>query len=374
MTIVFFSFEHRNYPLNHGFDHFFGFNGGGKHYLIHNAKAEEAFRKAMRIHAPDVLASYYVKRGPLYDDLSEEDQEGFATELFGERARQFMADCPENKPFFVQLSFNAVHDQTYHLPGDYLEKNGLKGHPNWDPSKQTFDDFVNETLLPEATEARDWYLGQLHYLDQELGRLLDFLEKRDLLKNTIIIYTSDNGGSLVNAANNLPLRGGKFTTYEGGIRVPFIISWPQHILKGTSSVPVSHLDLAPTLMTLTNTPTNTQFDGVDLTPLLTGQREHLEPRQLFWDVGRSWAVRDGKWKLRISSRAAMRNIYRDKDREYDPPGIYLHDLETDIGETINLVDDHPDVAARLTMQHRQWLQNVLTEPSQPQHSENPGNH
>ena len=124
--------DSRNFPLSHGFDELFGFSGGRKHYLYHDVKNEGAFQKLLA--AGGINTGYEgLQMQPFWVNADQKDQFGYSTELIGAAARDFI-DRHKDKPFFAQISFNAVHNFTHQLPKDYLEDHGLKGYPgDWDP-------------------------------------------------------------------------------------------------------------------------------------------------------------------------------------------------------------------------------------------------
>ncbi|VGO15089.1 Arylsulfatase [Pontiella desulfatans] len=337
----------RNFPLHHGFDYFYGFEGAAKHYLQHNAAAHESFQEKLLKYHPEKKGYPIVFNQPMQVNDSRKDQEGFSTELFGEQARKFMAQADE-KPFFVQLSFNAVHDQTYQLPPEYLKERGIKPIADWDPAMQDPNTFNDKALLPDCAEARDYLLGQLNFLDIEIGRILDFLDERGLRRNTLVVYVSDNGGSLANGSFNTPLAGGKFTLFEGGIRVPFIISQPGTVQQGmVCSNLVTSLDLLPTFASTAGVAAPELCDGLDLTPLLTGTDLSVGHQTLFWDVGQQFAVRAGDWKLRFSETTG-------RSRSPAGLGFQLTNLQDDPGEKQNRIEEEPEKAAELMKLYRHW--------------------
>jgi arylsulfatase A-like enzyme len=192
------------------------------------------------------------------------------------------------------------------------------------------------------------------YLDREIGRILDLLESMRLREKTMIIYTSDNGGSPSTWAINVPLSGFKYSLAEGGIRVPFIVNWPGHIPAGTYNAMISGLDIVPTIAAAVGAPPRGDWDGKNLLPLLQRKAPDEAHHWHVWDTGREWAVREGDWKLRV-------NIDPEKNeqtsRTYNiriPTGVQLYNLREDIGERVNLVDRHPDVVESLRTRYAHW--------------------
>ena len=325
----------RGFPLNHGFDYFYGFAGGTKHYLHHARK----FQKGK-----DLL-----HQGPMWVQRKQQDVEGFTTELFGEQARQFIRKNRANS-FYLHLSFNAVHNFTHQLPESYLKEKGLKGFADLDPSKENYWAWRARIGYPAHPEGRDYYLGQLTLLDRELGRVLQELKVQGIEKNTVIVFVSDNGGSLVTYANNGKLKGGKYTLFEGGIRVPMFVSLPARFRAGVAvdSV-VTTMDLFPTICNLTGARVPHDLDGVDLTPALA-EKGSLSERHVFWDTRAEQAVRKGRWKLLITKSTPNKRLQIVKS----PQGRFLFDLENDIGETKDVSTEHPEVMAQLDRALKEW--------------------
>ena len=329
--------DQRGFPLNHGFDSFYGFSGGTKHYLHHSSSYKDR-----NLH-----------EGPMYVQREEKDVEGFSTELFGEQARAFVK-ANRAKPFYLHLSFNAVHNFTHQLPKSYLEEKGLKGFPD-NESKKTYWDWRKKIGYPAHPEGRDYYLGQLYFLDREIGLLMKELTKQGLAENTAIIFVSDNGGSLVTYANNGPLKGGKYTLFEGGTRVPMIISYPSNFKTAEVSKTVaSTMDLFPTLCALTGSPAPAHLDGKDLSPILSGVEQSLKRGCLFWDTRAEQAVRKGKWKYLITNKSPNPRLQITPT----PKGQFLFDLEADPGETKNLIKQHSEVVAELKRALKEWQQTL----------------
>ncbi|MFW6162630.1 MAG: sulfatase [Planctomycetota bacterium] len=184
-------------------------------------------------------------------------------------------------------------------------------------------------------------------IDWSVGRILATLEKLGLDEKTLVVYTSDNGPAAGSAG---PLRGKKGSTWEGGMREPCIARWPGQIPAGsTCSEVATIMDLLPTLGRLAGTkpPGDRVIDGKDIWPLLAGKPDAESPHDAFFyhtARGRLAAVRSGRWKLHL---VPPRRRRRKKDQPKDA-GPLLFDLSTDIGESNNVADQHPDVVARLT--------------------------
>jgi len=340
----------RGFPLEHGFDTFFGFSGGTKHYLHHAAKYQEAGKDRMY-------------QGPMWVEDQKQDIEGFTTELFGERARDFIQQHAEG-PFYLHLSFNAVHNYTHQLPADYLEAHDIEPFADIAPGEDLWA-WRGKISYPEHPHGRDYYLGQLHFLDFEIGRLLDQLETSQLLEDTLILFVSDNGGSLVTYANNGPLKGGKYTLYEGGTRVPLIIRAPDNVGDAsagqTTDQIASTLDLFPTICSLTDTPPPAGLDGITLAPLIQKPASETadwdRPAPLYWHTGSESAIRSGKWKLLQTRKAPYPKI----QIEPTPTGTFLYDLSQDEGEAKDLAANHPEIVETLEQQLEAWKAQMAAE-------------
>ncbi|MDA0347713.1 MAG: sulfatase-like hydrolase/transferase [Verrucomicrobia bacterium] len=288
-------------PNQHGFDHFFGCLGGNVNYF-----------------------EYYDKTGT--HDLFLNDEtlqiEGYMTDLTAEYAVQFIETMKE-QPFFLFASFNAPH------------------FPFQGP-----EDKETEFSWSEGTRERN-YIPMVESLDTAVGRIVDAIDSAGLAENTLVVFTSDNGGEKL--ARNYPLRGSKGSLWEGGIRVPAIARWTHHITKGrVSDHPIQTIDWSATLLGLASAvpPKNRPLDGVDLTPLLT-ENNQIKGSPLFFRraldphrsrVNSQRAVRVGQWKY------------------IDEPdgGRQLFDLENDMAETQDLIDQHASRALEMQDLLDQW--------------------
>jgi arylsulfatase A-like enzyme len=209
-------------------------------------------------------------------------------------------------------------------------------------------------MYPEAFEEgnykRQGNMASITDMDNAIGNILQVIEDAGKEDNTLIIFLSDNGGS--GSSNNYPLRGGKSNFFEGGIRVPCIIKWPQKI-PGDRVIEnfISSLEIFPTILSATGTkiPKNLTLDGFDIMPLLSGENDDLERQEMYWEARGKIAARIGKWKL-------VDNI--------DEKGLF--DLSKDVSEKTDLTDILPDKYTEINNMFRQWQQEMArTEPRGP---------
>ena len=252
------------YPLNHGYDEFLGFCAHGFDFFL--------LSKDIYDRTPDPR-SHSASVGPLmHNHGTKEYKEGYLTEIFTDAAIDYVerqsrsTSSSKANPFFLTLSYNAVHHLIHQSPKRYLDEYGVKEIPNYDPDKDgkygTW--FSKHITLGKITdkEMRQYYLANLNSLDDNIGRFLDALDRLKLRDNTMIVYFSDNGGPPTNGAWNLPLAGSKFTLWEGGLRVPFILSRPNDPNAGkTWSQPISALDVFPTVLDAVGIKTPDGLDG-----------------------------------------------------------------------------------------------------------------
>ena len=233
----------------------------------------------------------------------------------------------EENPWFLYMSYYTVHSP-FHSKPEKTRKYAAK-------AKQKKVKLKNPA-----------YSGMVESMDDNVGRLLNWLDKKDLLKDTIVIFTSDNGG-MVKATTNQPLRSFKGDLYEGGIRVPCIIDWPGIIQPGlVSDVPVHGSDFYSTLLAMTGLPKRSEQhqDSVNLVPLLKGDGDfQRDPMVWHYPVGvphiphskPGSVIRDGDWKFL--------RFYEDGREE-------LYNLKDDIGETRNLLAAMPEKASQMKAQ------------------------
>lgn len=249
-----------------------------------------------------------------------------------------MEQQSRQQPFFLYLPYFAVHTPL-EAPAGLVEKYRKK---------------KKETGQHNAA-----YAAMIESLDTNVGRLLKKLEELELSDNTIVILTSDNGGIRA-ISSQAPLRAGKGSYYEGGIRVPMLIKWPGKTVPGSNTdIPVTHLDLYPTLMEIVSgKPSTEMLDGRSICEVLSGGR--LPERPLYWhfpiylqsyheklDEGR-----DPKFRTRPGSAIRLGNW---KLHEYFEDGaLELYDLENDIGERDNVAQRFPRVTEKLHSMLQAW--------------------
>ena len=367
------------YPLSHGYDEFLGFSAHGHDFFL--------LSKEIQNRTPDP-AGHSAVVGPLMHNRgTKEFKDSYLTEIFTDAAIEFLKRHSDGnakrqrgtnlestiskslasghedhaKPFYLTLSYNSVHHLIHQSPKRYLDKFGVKEIPNYDPDKdgRYADWFKRFITLSEISdeEMRRYYLANLNCLDDNVGRVLDALDEFGLAGNTVVIFFSDNGGPPTNGAWNLPLAGSKFTLWEGGIRVPFIISRPGDSHVGEIwNQPISTLDVVPTCL---------EAAGIKLPEILDGQpipksaNAFKEPRNLFWRWNNSFAVRSGEWKLlHNGGRSGRKPTSGIINRTELLKGTRLFDLREDPGESRDLADEHPEVVQRLKMLYAQWSQQV----------------
>ncbi len=321
----------RGHPLEHGFDEFFGFFGGTKHYLKHKQEYRD-----------EVQGRDFLGVGPLWEDNEQIDIEGFTTELFTERAVDFINRNQQN-PFFLTLSHNAVHNYTHQLPPDYLESRGIPAFEDYDSHIDNIWEWRAPLSYPNHPHGRDYYLGQLHLMDEQIGVLLDKLESLKLTKNTIIFFVNDNGGSLVTYAKNAPLTGGKYTLLEGGIRIPMIAINKNYFKQGSEDAGLrSAMDILPTICDILSIDEPTTVDGRSL--LSAGHQT------LFWDTGHQQAVRSKNWKLLVTQREPNSRLQITET----PNGTFLYDLNKDKSESIDISPEQQRIKSQLLGKLSSW--------------------
>lgn len=300
--------EDHFHPLNRGFDEFFGFLDGSHSYLRSGTGFTAVFRGKQEVQEKEYLTDAFAREGLAFIDQHAKE------------------------PFFLYLAFNAVHG-----PMEASEKY-LKRFPHIQDEK------------------RRTHAAMLSALDDSVGQVLAKLRELGLEEDTLIFFISDNGGpTAVNTSSNVPLRGFKGQTWEGGVRVPFLVHWRGHLPSGkVYDAPVIQLDVLPTALAAIGVPVQPEWklDGVDLLPYLRGDKIDVPHQVLYWRFGGSMAIRMGDWKLvkttgnegAAATRRAKANV----------EGAQLFNLKTDLSETTDLSAQHPERRNELAAAWLRW--------------------
>ncbi len=324
-------------PTSRGFDDFYGFVNTGIDYYTHE-----------RYGVPS-----------MYRNLTktEEDKGTYCTYLFEREAIRFLEQHATNAPFFLYVPFNAPHGSSALEP----EIRTTVQAP--DEFKKMYPDVENEysnvsrfryaspakVTTPEAHH-RD-YRAAVTCMDASIGKMLALLEEKNILDNTIVIFFSDNGGSI--GADNSPLRGHKSQTWEGGVRVPCLIRWPGgNVPAGSVNDEfLTSLELFPSCASAAGVelPKNVILDGYDWWPTVRGETK--SPRsEMFWKRRNLTGARVGKWKW--------------VDMGGKSGGLF--DLDADVGEKNDLSRERPDVLKMVKGRYANWLAEMkAAEPRGP---------
>jgi arylsulfatase A-like enzyme len=289
------------HPCSRGFDEFYGFLGHGAHdYFDLDCKEN-----------PDDFHQC------IYRNFNTINDTGYLTDNLAREACSFIKnEAGKKSPFFLYLPFNAVHSPLQ-APEEDIKK------------------------FNTGDKNRDILLAMIHRMDIAVGEVIKTLKNEGVYDNTIIFYFSDNGGARNIKANNLPLRDFKHSVYEGGLRVPFIMSWPDKLKPAVSNEPIISLDIMPTVCAAIGAPlpTDRVYDGKNILTVIQGKSDTPLHKELYFDGNdNTWAVREGKWKLVFSKQG----------------NLELYNLEDDLSEGNNLVSLHPDKVNELKNKYDKW--------------------
>lgn len=294
------------HPQKRGFDEFYGFLGG----------------------AHDYFKSAGILRGT--EQVTELD---YTTDAFGREAVAFI-ERHKGQTWFLYLAFNAVH-----TPMQATDERLAKFPNEVDGKRRTYD-------------------AMMLAMDEAIGLVRKKLVELGLEQNTLVCFISDNGGptmpgTTINASRNDPLRGSKRTTLEGGIRVPFVVSWPGHLKPGVFAQPAIQLDLTVTALATAGVQASPEWglEGMNLLPFLTGEKTGSPHDALYWRFGQQMAVRLGDYKLvRYDSNADTLTGARNQP----VTAAKLYNLAADIGETKDLAAAMPDKVKELQSRWDAW--------------------
>jgi arylsulfatase A-like enzyme len=296
-------------PLKSGYERFYGIRTGTADYYSHRNARQEL---------------------DLWEGDDPVTQRGYMTELLGDRAVATVNEfAASEKPFLLSLHFNAPH-WPWEAPGDRAESDRLRGS-----NLRHYDGGTQQT-----------YFRMIQAMDLQIGRVLQALDARDLSDNTIVIFTSDNGGERF--SDTWPFTGIKTELLEGGLRVPTVICWPAQIPAGQVNPQVAiTMDWCPTLLEAAGIEPHPDYppDGISILPMLM-QRTETQPRKLFWryKTNAQRAMRDGDFKyLKIRDNTFLFNVVEDPR------------------ERANLQDRRRDLADRLVAEWTAWNATMLPE-------------
>ncbi len=296
-------FRPQQSPNENGFDYFFGIHSGGADYI-----------------------SYKGANGTNAHDLYENDvlvyPQGYLTDLLTQKSVDFIKQKHE-KPFFLSINFTAPH------------------WPWQGPSDSAYPDSLNfrEGGSPSV------YAAMMKSLDDGIGKIMQALDDEQLARQTIVIFTNDNGGERYSDSGGLS--NSKMTLWEGGIRVPAFVRWPGKINAGITTQQVAiTMDWTATILKAGGAQTNKDFplDGIDLMPILTGKKNDID-RTLYWRISqmrKHKAIREGKWKYL-----------------QDEKGEYLFDLSADQAEQNDLKTKEKKRFEKMKSEFDNWEKTVL---------------
>ena len=308
-------------PPNHGFDHYFGV----------------PYSNDMSTGIDPDLAERGYTPLPLLrgvETIEQEPDQRLLTRRYTEEAQQFIRDN-QDRPFFLYLSHTFPHVPLF--------------------ASDAFAGKSSRGLYGDVVEELDWSTGQI------LQTLLDL----GLERNTLVVFTSDNGPWITQKLDGGSaglLKDGKGTTWEGGMRVPAIAWWPGTIAPGqTTEALATTMDLYSTALALAGVapPADRPLDGVDLTPVLTGHRQQVRNLVFYYRGTRLFAVRKGAWKIHFITQSSYGE---DEPVAHDPPALYQ--LDHDPSERFDVAADHPDVIAELVEAANRHRRALTPAPSQ----------
>jgi arylsulfatase A-like enzyme len=309
----------RYLPLQRGFDFFYGHGNNGIDYYTHE-----------RYGVPSLF------RGNV---RTEEDKGTYVTHVFRREALRFVEEHAGKRPFFLYLPFNAPHAASTLAEDNGGRKPGVQAP---EEAKARYRGIVKDEKLAA-------YYGAVTCMDEAIGAILDAIDQAGQTDRTIVLFLSDNGGG--GNGGNAPLRGGKSTMWEGGLRVPFLFVWPGHVPAGTVTGEfLTTLEILPTLLAAAgaSVPEGVTLDGFDMLPVLRGDTP--SPRsEMFWQRRADKAARVGPWKWLDAAH-----------------GQGLYDLRMDPGEANDVSAEHPDVLRMMEEKFAAWRREMdAAEPRGP---------
>ena len=289
-------------PLNRGFTFFYGHYNGAFDYFTHKREDELDWHR----------------------NFETSRDQGYSTDLIGREAAKFIQQSPPGKPFFLYVPFNAPHDPLQAKPADLAKYRRV------------------------ANQKRRIYSAMVDSMDQAIGEVLQALEEKQVADNTFVLFFSDNGA--LSWGDNKPWRSGKGTVYEGGVRTPAVARWPAGGVRGGRRINsmMGMIDVYPTLKRIAEATRKdpNAIDGVDVLDVMRGKGEAARRDWFSYIAQRNpeaTAVCDGAWKLVVTNGSVLDVSLAGGDG--DLPKVELFRLDSDPGESKNLLAEHPGVAA-----------------------------
>lgn len=312
-------------PTSRGFDVQYGQYNGAIDYFTHQREGGHDWHRQDQ-------ASY---------------DEGYSTQLLTQESVKFITDQPTGRPFFLYVAFNAVH-APHQAPEEY---------------KKPYE---------KLAEPRRTYAGMLAAMDEGVGKILDALERKGLSRNTVIIFSSDNGGPAPGTVtDNGSLRAAKGTLYEGGVRAAASIAWPGRIKAGTVVKEALHVvDWYPTLLKLAGASVDQKLpiDGRDAWATIAAGQPSPHSEILINAAPMSGAIRVGNWKLVLNGNGHTAEVTQREKGAVVSPGpvkIELFDLAADPGELRNLAEAHPGKVQELRARYQTLAEQSVPPKLQP---------
>ena len=323
-------------PLSRGFHEYFGILEGGSTFIDTSHPGVEYWGRERR-----------QRDQTIWDGATPVKVDEYLTDVFTERSVRFIEEHAD-QPFFLLLSHTTPHTPLQ-ATAEYVDR-----------YRHIEDD------------AKRIYSAMVASLDDSVGAVVDALDRSGILDSTVVVFLSDNGcaGYVAGACSNAPLRGYKRYHHEGGIRIPFAMSWPDRIDPQRLDIPVSSLDLLDTFLVAAGED-EVSADSVDLLPFLVESSTQQPHDYLYWRSGPTAAIRDARWKLVEYKKTNLTVDDLDATGRLVPPDgawpieagvdqlyVALYDLLADPGETANLAADNPAIVARLRGAHRRWASSL----------------
>lgn len=315
-------------PINRGFDYQYGFYEAYSLYMADTSHKDVINQRHKDFSDPFIWGKGRSGNCAIRRNHDIIEEEYYLTDRIAEEANAFI-DRNKNNPFFLYVPFLAPHTPFQATKAYYDKLEHIE-----DRNKRVYNAMI-------------WQL------DDAVGSIINHLEENDLMENTIVFFLSDNGGATyTEATNNAPLKGGKFTNFEGGLNVPFMIRWDGHVSEGSKyAQPVISMDIFATALEIASVDYDTErkLDGISLLPVLKDSVRTPIHEKLCWRSGYNRAIRFGDWKLitdGLSGNHALYNVRTDKE------------------EQRNLYDDNPEMVRLLEQSHAEW-ESEMMDPQWP---------